>query len=116
MATNKPIIIITAVLAIAALAALTWWITVGKAAREQELTRAAIEQEIEAAGYCETDADCKVIYAPCPFGCYAAVHANEAERISSLMENYPSTCIYSCIQAPPVRCEANACKMDLSVR
>lgn len=111
-ASRNYIVLGIAVLIVAIIAVLAWWLTYGKGEYERELTRAAIEQEIEQAAYCETDNDCTVIYAPCPFGCHAAVNTNEAERISSLMESYPSTCIYSCIQAPPVRCIENACTLD----
>lgn len=74
--------------------------------------RAVIEREIKEAAYCETDTDCEVIYAPCPFGCHAPVNKNEAERLENLMQSYESDCVYGCIQAPPVQCIEQKCVLD----
>jgi hypothetical protein len=71
-----------------------------------------IKSEIEKANYCETKSDCVDVGGKCPFGCYVFVNENEAERIGNLIENYESTCIYSCVALENYDCVENKCVVN----
>lgn len=65
---------------------------------------------------CEQPEDCAVVYTECPLGCFTAVNVefvDEAERVSDrLIDRYEvggRACVYSCLPAGPVDCEAGAC-------
>src|SRR3989338_10766379 len=69
-----------------------------------------IAAAIERANYCETATDCVLVGSKCPFDCYIYANVNEAERITELVNNYQSSCEYSCIQSFGVECLNNVCK------
>lgn len=68
-----------------------------------------VQREIADANYCEAKSDCVDAGGKCPFGCYVFVNKNEAERIGNLIENYESTCTYSCIALESFDCVDNKC-------
>lgn len=72
-----------------------------------------LADELAAANHCETEADCVLIGSKCPFDCYIYVHANEADRLRTAVEEYPSNCTYSCIQSFGVECRDNKCAARL---
>lgn len=69
-----------------------------------------IKSAIEKANYCEIDSDCVDAGSKCPFGCYAYVNKNEAEKISQLIQSYDSKCVYGCVSCPTAVCENKKCK------
>ena len=71
-----------------------------------------IKGEIARANYCETKSDCVDVGGKCPFGCYVFVNENEAERIGKLIDNYESTCVYSCIALESFDCVDNKCVVN----
>lgn len=70
---------------------------------------ATVKQEIAKANYCETANDCVLVGSKCPFDCYIYANAKESDRIKSLVENYGSTCEYSCLQSFGVECKEHKC-------
>ncbi|HLG24054.1 MAG TPA: hypothetical protein VI564_03955 [Candidatus Nanoarchaeia archaeon] len=72
-------------------------------------TGSSVNKEIEKANFCNTKEDCIDTGSKCPFGCYSYVNKNEASRIKSLIDNYESNCVYSCIACFDVKCENNKC-------
>jgi len=68
-----------------------------------------IKEEIEKANYCNTKDDCVLAGSECPFGCYIYVNVDEAERITRIIDNFESRCIYSCISCPDVECSESKC-------
>ncbi len=74
------------------------------------INESRIKAEIERANYCEVDSDCVDAGGKCPFGCYAYVNRNEAERISQLIQSFDSKCVYGCLMCPTAVCENNKCR------
>lgn len=78
-----------------------------------KIKAAYIVKEIRRANYCQIDSDCVDAFAgmggQCPFGCYAFVNKNEADRIKNMVDSFNSTCVYSCIYCPTTRCENGIC-------
>lgn len=70
---------------------------------------AELRAELDDANHCETAADCVLIGSTCPFDCYIYVHADEADRLRAAVDEYPTTCTYSCIASSGVECVANRC-------
>ncbi len=70
-----------------------------------------VRESIDDANYCATAADCRMVGSVCPFGCYIHAHADEAARIGAMLEAYPSTCMYSCIEYPGVACVGGKCEL-----
>ncbi len=78
----------------------------------QKIKELYIKQEIKQANYCEADSDCEnaVRGGQCPFGCYAYVNRNEVNKVSSLINSFRSTCVYSCVSCLGVKCEDKKCQ------
>lgn len=74
----------------------------------QEVKR--IKNEINKSNYCQVDSDCKYAGSQCPFGCWIYVNEKEVEKISKLISEYPSKCIYSCMSCETARCNNNKCE------
>ncbi len=72
-------------------------------------SEAHIKQEIAAANYCETPADCIDVGGKCPFDCYIFVNSSEVDRIKTMVEGYQSMCTYSCLAIEGVDCVENKC-------
>jgi hypothetical protein len=72
-------------------------------------SEAQIKQEIAAANYCETSADCVDVGGKCPFDCYIFVNSSEVDRIKAMVDGYQSTCTYSCLAIEGVDCVDNKC-------
>lgn len=70
-----------------------------------------IKSEIESANYCLENEDCAVLEGKCPFGCYIPVNAREIDRISEMVGQYESNCVYSCIMMEGVECINNKCEV-----
>ncbi len=96
-------VIILAVLAFAA--GLAWFLFFS-----DKIAESNIRKEISTANYCETFSDCRIVLSQCPFGCYVVVNKSEVNRIRSIIENYPSRCAYSCVEAKGVDCVSNKCQ------
>ncbi|MBI2547776.1 hypothetical protein HYW21_00330 [Candidatus Woesearchaeota archaeon] len=71
-----------------------------------------ITAELEKANYCTQDEDCTFVGNVCPFGCNLYVNTNESTRITSLLDSYQSTCMYSCVPVSDVRCVNNRCQVS----
>lgn len=71
---------------------------------------ARLRTELDAANRCETVEDCTLIGSKCPFDCNVYVHRDEAERLKTALEAFPSTCEYACIQTYGVECASGKCK------
>ena len=69
-----------------------------------------IKFSIEKANYCEVDSDCVDAGGKCPFGCYAYVNKNEAEKISQLIQSYDSKCVYGCVSCLTATCKNKKCE------
>lgn len=69
----------------------------------------AVSRAITEANHCETKEDCVLVGSKCPFDCYIYAHKDEADRIRSMVDAYPSDCTYSCIASEGVDCIANVC-------
>lgn len=72
-----------------------------------------IKKEIEKAGYCEADPDCEIVPAQCPFGCFVGINKKEVSRIKDLVDDYESTCVYSCIEVKGVECVNKKCQVKI---
>jgi len=81
---------------------------------KNKLVELNIKKEISKANYCEKQDDCQIVLAQCPFNCFAPVNKKEANRISTMIENYESTCIYICVEHQGVDCINNKCEVILS--
>lgn len=68
-----------------------------------------IKSEIDKANYCELNSDCVDAGGKCPFGCYVFVNKNEVEKISKLIEEYYSKCVYGCVGNISAYCENRKC-------
>lgn len=68
-----------------------------------------IRAEIEQANYCQIPADCVDVGSVCPFDCHILVHSTQADRITGLLDDYQSTCAYSCVATTGVDCVHNEC-------
>ncbi|NCC71551.1 hypothetical protein EOM09_08320 [bacterium] len=77
---------------------------------EPKIKISQINYEIKKANYCEIDSDCINAGGKCPFGCYIYINKNEFEKISKLISNYESNCVYDCINCEKAICENNKCK------
>ncbi len=73
----------------------------------QELT---IKQRINKANYCEVDSDCVDAGGKCPFGCWVYVNKNEVTKISELIYNFESNCVYDCVNCPTAVCLDKKCQ------
>jgi hypothetical protein len=69
-----------------------------------------IKKAIEEAKYCETKEDCVKISSQCPFGCWAVVNRNEAERIRDMINSYESNCVYGCVELKGFDCVEGSCQ------
>lgn len=70
-----------------------------------------IKEEIAKANYCEVVSDCQqAAVSVCPFGCYIHVNKSEVSRIEKLLNEYQSTCMYSCVEFKGVDCVSNVCE------
>ena len=61
---------------------------------------------------CDVDADCALVVAKCPYGCFVAVNVAEVDRIERRLDRAPSTCDYDCIEALGVFCDEGTCQVD----
>jgi hypothetical protein len=75
-------------------------------ASEEQQIRAAIEE----ANTCATTEDCVMIPGKCPFDCYILSNKSAASSIAKMVDEYESTCMYSCIEPPSYTCEAGKCE------
>lgn len=66
------------------------------------------------AASCAADTECVFADSKCPFGCYIAVNQTRKQFIDSLIQNYPSSCVYKCPQAPQNRCIDGRCRIVYS--
>ncbi|MCB9765407.1 MAG: hypothetical protein H6739_36875 [Alphaproteobacteria bacterium] len=73
---------------------------------------ARMERAVEAAATCDVDADCALVVAKCPYGCFVAVNVAEVDRIERRLDRAPSTCDYDCIEALGVFCDEGTCQVD----
>lgn len=71
---------------------------------------------VEEHNACDTADDCAAISPGCPLGCYVAVSAEdvtaaeeEAARLIDRYERSGRACDYSCLETPPLVCEAGHC-------
>jgi hypothetical protein len=71
-----------------------------------------VRDRLAAANYCQMDTDCVVVPGVCPFDCYVLTHRSESGAIAQLMNDYPTTCMYSCIEQPPFSCIAGRCEFQ----
>ncbi len=69
-----------------------------------------IKDEIEKANYCKIKDDCVLAGSKCPFGCHIFVNKNEEEKISGLIDNYQTTCMYACVELKDYGCVNNKCE------
>jgi hypothetical protein len=88
----------------------------GCASRSEEAIRAEFEAFVERTNACAADAECLVVSAGCPLGCWAAVHRENAPAVSQkareLIEEYEGggrSCRYSCPPVGEPRCEQGRC-------
>lgn len=65
---------------------------------------ARVQKEIDQANYCAAADDCVLVGSKCPFDCYIYANKNEADRIKGLVDEFDSTCEYSCLQSFGVTC------------
>jgi hypothetical protein len=79
-------------------------------AEQQVYSREFIENEIDAANYCEAAEDCVLAVQKCPFGCYVLVNSEEVERINSLISAYRATCTQTCTQLEEKDCVEGKCE------
>lgn len=78
--------------------------------RHKEFTEADIRTAIMGANHCRIKSDCAPINAKCPFGCNIFVHKNEVERINEMLDVFPSSCVYSCIELRGYDCVSGRCE------
>jgi hypothetical protein len=81
------------------------------------MTAEEIEDEIEAANYCDTPGDCVVIYPGCPLGCWSFVNESEEERLLVIInefhdQNSGETCMYDCSGHGEVTCTDGRCEAE----
>ena len=76
------------------------------------LKKANISKQIQEAAYCESDSDCVAIKSGCPFGCAVPINIDNKDRIKSLINSYPSTCVHSCQGAEISVCVDNKCEIS----
>jgi len=68
-----------------------------------------IQDEIDAANYCETKEDCVDAGGRCPFGCYNYVNKDKVEHIKELLDSYQGQCEYKCTMCLEVKCDQGKC-------
>ncbi len=71
---------------------------------------AQIKQEIAEANYCDTADDCEDAGGKCPFDCFVFVNKSEVDRIKTLVDDFESQCVYSCVALNRVDCIDHQCK------
>ncbi len=101
----KRAVVIGAVSAVAAAAGWMLWLHFRGSG-----TEAGVKREIAAANHCETNSDCEIVLAKCPFNCYAPVNKKESGRIREMIENYESRCAYMCVEIKGVACLNGKCE------
>jgi hypothetical protein len=70
----------------------------------------AIRALLDEANTCQRTEDCVSIGSKCPFGCHLFVHADYASEMRSMMDAYPSSCVYDCAQSFGAECRARRCE------
>lgn len=70
----------------------------------------SIKKQIVEANYCSEDLDCIDAGGKCPFDCYVYVNKKEVNKISKLIQEFDSRCVYNCISCQGAICENNKCK------
>ena len=68
-----------------------------------------IKEQINQANYCNSEEDCVYVGSKCPFGCYIYVNEAEANRITKLIDEFDSKCVYGCVQSYGAECKNNKC-------
>ena len=72
---------------------------------QEQRILAAIEQ----ANYCTVKSDCVQVDSQCPFGCYVFVNKGAADRIEGMIQQFDSTCDYSCLELESYDCVQGKC-------
>lgn len=72
-------------------------------------SEAKVKQAIAEANYCETAEDCELVGSKCPFDCYIYANAKEADRIRTMVNEFPSQCEYACVASYGVQCIEHVC-------
>ncbi len=70
-----------------------------------------ISRQIARAGNCATDAECVIVGNKCPFSCAVVANRNEADRITRLVNLFPSTCELSCPGNNRAVCLNGSCRV-----
>ena len=72
--------------------------------------------EVQRSNGCSEAAECIVVSAGCPLGCWVLVNAKFQARVEAkareLIDDYESggaRCDYECTEAPPIACSAGKC-------
>ncbi|MFH1890049.1 MAG: hypothetical protein ABIJ91_00540 [Candidatus Kuenenbacteria bacterium] len=73
-----------------------------------------ISHQISGSGYCEENSDCVIIRNKCPFSCAVVVNKNNANRITDLINSFPSTCELNCFGREKAACLENKCWISIS--
>jgi hypothetical protein len=68
-----------------------------------------IKARIATFNYCSADDECTVVDSKCPFDCYIPTNASHRLDVEGLLDDYVSSCTYSCTPKPSVRCIENQC-------
>ncbi|MBI2971833.1 MAG: hypothetical protein HYY37_05430 [Candidatus Aenigmarchaeota archaeon] len=74
------------------------------------VSAAYVQEQINRSNYCAAEADCVDIGSKCPFGCHILVNKNEAAKVTALVNEYTSNCIYSCVETAGMRCFNSRCE------
>lgn len=86
---------------------------------EQIDERKTINSYIQDSKQCQTDADCKLVFLDCPFGCGTAINSESVEKVQSMVDDYNKNscygCDYDCAYLTEVKCVENACIASLGL-
>lgn len=72
-----------------------------------------ISHKISNAGYCETNSDCTIISNKCPFSCAVVVNKDNTDKITGLINSFPSSCELNCSGRENAACFQNKCRISI---
>ncbi len=79
----------------------------------REELKSTIALEIAASKSCVSNADCKIVYFGCPFGCSTAINASNEDKLKQLTESYReqscAQCMYKCAAPGMAQCVDSVC-------
>ena len=88
-------------------------------ARSEDEIQGEFDDFVEKNNECSAAADCVIVGADCPLGCWVAVNESRVSAVQSkareLIDEYESegrACDYNCVQAANPTCEAGHCRAE----